>query len=75
VRNALLATTYVRQAQPDLDQAIAPGDQAVQTLSGQVTSARCVKHVRGPTESLAPYRRNTAVCRFREDARELISTS
>lgn len=72
LRNALLATTYVRQANPDLDRAIALGDQAVQTLSGQVTSARCVKHVRGLVETLAPYRRNAAVHRFREDARQLL---
>ncbi|MFV2088980.1 hypothetical protein ACFHWT_31495, partial [Micromonospora sp. LOL_021] len=46
LRNALLATTYVRQDQPELDKALALGDQAVQTLTGQVTSARCIKHVR-----------------------------
>ena len=72
LRNALLATTYVRQAHPDLDQAIALGSQAVQTLSGQVTSARCVKHVRNLVDNLAPYRRTTAVRSFREDAKELL---
>jgi tetratricopeptide (TPR) repeat protein len=32
LRNALLATTYVRQDSPDMDQAIALGTQAVETL-------------------------------------------
>ncbi|MEV4711839.1 hypothetical protein [Micromonospora sp. NPDC049374] len=73
LRNALLATTYVRQAQPDLDKALALGEQAVQTLTGQVTSARCTKHVRNLVGALAPYRRTPAVRRFCLDARELIS--
>ncbi len=74
LRSALLATTYVRQAQPDLEKAIDLGSHAVQTLSGQVTSARCVKHVRGLVDALAPYRRNVAVRQFRADAAELLHT-
>jgi len=72
LRNALLAQTYVRQDHPDLDRAIALGDQAVATLSGQVTSARCVKHVRNLIDAMDPYRRNAGVRRFRENARDLL---
>ncbi|GGM51867.1 hypothetical protein GCM10011608_41050 [Micromonospora sonchi] len=74
LRNALLATTYVQQEQPELDRAIALGDQAVQTLTGQVTSARCIKHVRNLVDTLRPYRRTPAVRRFCQDARDLITT-
>ncbi|MFI6823291.1 hypothetical protein ACIBJE_20380 [Micromonospora sp. NPDC050187] len=73
LRNALLATTYVKQVQPDLDKALALGDQAVQTLTGQVTSARCIKHVRNLVDALGPYRRTHAVRRFYQDARELVA--
>ena len=73
LRNALLATTYVQQEQPELDRAIALGDQAVQTLTGQVTSARCIKHVRNLVGTLQPYRCTPAVRRFCQDARDLIT--
>ncbi|MEU3457047.1 hypothetical protein ABZ671_26100 [Micromonospora sp. NPDC006766] len=69
LRNALLATTYVRQGHPDLDKALALGDRAVATLTGQVTSARCIKHVRNLVGALAPYRRTPAVRRFCQDAK------
>jgi hypothetical protein len=74
LRNALLATTYVRQDSPDLDQAIALGTQAVETLSGLVTSARCVKHVKRLTDSLDPYRRNALVRQFLEQSTDLLRT-
>lgn len=74
LRNALLATTYVRQEQPELDKALALGDQAVQTLTGQVNSARCVKHVRNLVGALTPYRRTPAVRRFYQEAKDLIAT-
>jgi len=74
LRNALLATTYVRQDQPELDKALALGDQAVQTLTGQVTSARCIKHVRNLVGALGPYRRTPAVRRFCNDTKDLIAT-
>ncbi|WP_231931388.1 tetratricopeptide repeat protein [Micromonospora echinospora] len=74
LRNALLATTYVQQAHPDLDKALALGDQAVQTLTGQVTSARCIKHVRNLVGALGPYRRTPAVRRFCHDAKDLVAT-
>jgi hypothetical protein len=68
----LLATTYVRQQHPDLDKALHLGDQAVTTLSDQVTSARCVKHVHRLVASLHPYRRNPAVRHFTDKARPLL---
>jgi tetratricopeptide (TPR) repeat protein len=74
LRNTLLATTYVRQDQPDLDKALAVGEQAVQTLSGQVNSARCIKHVRNLVDTLAPYRRIPAVRQFCQDAKGLVAT-
>nr|MDT0659433.1 hypothetical protein [Micromonospora sp. DSM 115978] len=74
LRNALLATTYVQQDQPELDKAVALGDQAVQTLTGQVTSTRCIKHVRNLVGALGPYRRTPAVRRFCQDAKDLITT-
>jgi hypothetical protein len=74
LRNALLATTYVRQEHPDLDKALALGDQAVQTLTGQVTSARCSKHVRNLVATLAPYQRTSAVRRFCQDAKDVITS-
>lgn len=74
LRYALLATTYVQQSHPDLDKALALGDQAVETLTGQVTSARCIKHVRNLVGALAPYRRTAAVRRFCQDAKDLIAT-
>jgi hypothetical protein len=73
LRNALLATTYVQQEHPDLDKALALGDQAIQTLTGQVTSARCVKHVSNLVGALAPYRRTPVVRRFCQDARDLMT--
>ena len=72
LRNALLATTYVRQEHPDLDMALHLGDQAVVTLSGQVSSARCVTHVHRLVTSLRPYRRDPAVRRFVDKTRPLL---
>ncbi|MGH3516970.1 MAG: hypothetical protein ACRDQ7_06035 [Haloechinothrix sp.] len=67
LRNTLLATTYVRQDQPDLDKALTLGRRAVTTLTGEVTSARCAKHVRTLVQHLAPYRRNLDVRQFCDD--------
>lgn len=72
LRSALLGQTYARQEAPDLDQAVALGDQAVATLSDQVASARCVKHVRTLTEVLYQHRGHPNVARFCADAREFL---
>jgi tetratricopeptide (TPR) repeat protein len=75
LRNALLARTYAQQAQPDLDQAVALGGRAIETLAGQVTSARCVKHVRELTHALAPFARNPGVRRLRVSAQDLLANA
>lgn len=75
LRNALLAQTYARQDGPDIDKAVAMGDQAVAALSGQVRSARCVKHVRALADDLRRYRSHPNVARFHNDTRELIHTA
>ncbi|WP_026185088.1 hypothetical protein [Salinispora vitiensis] len=72
LRNALLGQTYALQEVPDLDKAVALGDQAVVTLSDQVASARCVKHVRTLAEALYPHRAYANVARFCADAREFL---
>ncbi|GIF09627.1 hypothetical protein [Actinoplanes siamensis] len=72
LRDALLAATYARQDHPDLDKALHLGRQAVTTLSDQVTSAHCVKHVYRLVFSLHPYRRDPKVRHFTEQARPLL---
>src|SRR5450756_2425076 len=72
-KRQLLATTYASQQQPDLDQALHLGQRAVQTLTGQVSSARCSGHVTRLTATLAPYRGNPAVRAFIADAGHLLA--
>ena len=73
LRDTLLATTYVRQRQPDIEQALYLGNRAVHTLSGQVQSPRCVTHVTNLLDCLAPYRRRPAVRDFTDHARALLA--
>ena len=73
LRDTLLATTYASQQQPDLDQALHLGQRAVQTLTGQVSSARCSGHVTRLTATLTPYRGNPAVRAFIADAGHLLA--
>jgi hypothetical protein len=75
LRNLLLASTYVRQQQPDLDRVVRLGDQAVEILTGQVNSARCVRHVRNLVDDLEPHRQTPAVKRFRDNAAGLLQTT
>jgi len=75
LRQALLATTYAQQEHPDLDRAIHLGRQAVDTLSGQVNSTRCVKHISELIESLKPYQRVSAAREFTIRATELLRTT
>ncbi|MBC8093062.1 MAG: hypothetical protein H7Y15_14210 [Pseudonocardia sp.] len=72
LRDALLGITYARQERPDLDQAAALGTQAVEILTTQVSSARCVKHVRRLRETLRPYRRSARVRQFDHAVEDLI---
>jgi len=74
LRNALLATTYIRQAQPDIEQALHLGNRAVAVLSDQVRSARCVQHVHRLVASLRPYGQNHAVRDFADNVRTLLGT-
>jgi hypothetical protein len=61
LRYTLLATTYVRQDDPDLDHALALAGHAVDLLTDQVTSTRCVGHLTTLAGDLTPYRRRPAV--------------
>lgn len=72
LRAILLATTYLHQENPDLDRACNLGSQAVATLSGQVDSPRCVRHLRTLTEDLRPHRRVPTVRAFCADAADLL---
>lgn len=71
LRQVLMATTYVRQSQPDLDQAVEVAGRAVDTLTGQVSSARVSGHLARLTEYFAPFRRTPTVEAFLTRAREL----
>lgn len=71
LRYTLLATTYVRQDEPDLDHALALADRAVDLLTEQVTSTRCVGHLTTLTADLAPYRRRPAVRELTDRIRSL----
>lgn len=64
LRQILLATTYVQQPQPDLEPALTNAHRALDTLSGQVDSARCRGHLSRFAEHLHPYRRNHAAREF-----------
>jgi hypothetical protein len=75
LRQVLMATTYVRQPHPDLDQALDLAGRAVATLTGQVSSARVAGHVARLTGHLQPYRRNPAVKAFTDQARHLARTA
>lgn len=74
LRNVLLATTYLRQPQPDVDHAVSLASRAVETLTGEVDSTRCVGHLNGLIRDFAPYRRRPAVRQLADRAAELHST-
>ncbi|GII56057.1 hypothetical protein Pth03_44460 [Planotetraspora thailandica] len=71
LRHVLLATTYVQQPQPDIDKALEYGDRAVDALTGQVDSPRCVGHISRLVKTLKPYG-SPEVHAFVERARPLI---
>jgi hypothetical protein len=71
LRQTLMATTYASQSRPDLEQAVALGISAIDTLSAQVQSARCVKHVVKLAEVMATHRTLAKVTEFRDRARQL----
>ncbi|MBV9139389.1 MAG: hypothetical protein JO115_00430 [Pseudonocardiales bacterium] len=61
-----LATTYLRQDQPEVDHAVTLATQAVQTLTGGVDSAFVVGHLTQLVSDFAPYRRRPAVRQLTE---------
>jgi hypothetical protein len=71
LRYTLLATTYVRQDDPDLDHALALAGHAVDLLTDQVTSTRCVGHLTTLAGDLTPYRRRPAVRELSDRIRSL----
>ncbi|WP_330256911.1 tetratricopeptide repeat protein [Nocardia sp. NBC_00565] len=73
LRYTLLATTYVRQNDPDLDQALALAGHAVDILTDDVTSSRCVGHLNTLLRDLTPHQRRPAVRQLAEQVQSLQS--
>jgi hypothetical protein len=73
LRRALLALTYARQGEPE--RACEVASIAVDALSGDVDSDRCVGHIRRVQHALHPYRRLGAVNDFNERARLLLGAA
>lgn len=74
LRRVLLASTYVQQARPEIDEAINLGGKALDALGGEVDSPRCIGHISRLVDDLAPYRRSTNVREFIDRARPLLAT-
>ncbi|MFJ4966028.1 hypothetical protein ACIP6P_26885 [Streptomyces sp. NPDC088729] len=64
LRDILLASTYQQQPRPDLAQALVHGNRAVDALTGEVDSPRCVGHLARLVSGLSPYRRSRGVAEF-----------
>lgn len=73
LRHALLASIYLQQDKPELDQALAHGDHALDALAGEVDSARCIGHLSRLTDALRPYRRSPGAAEFIDRARPLLA--
>jgi tetratricopeptide (TPR) repeat protein len=69
----MLAHTYLRQDQPEVDHALTLATRAVETLTGEVDSARCVGYLARLVGDFAPYRRRPAVRQFTEQATGLLT--
>ncbi|MGH3887600.1 MAG: hypothetical protein ACRDSZ_13715 [Pseudonocardiaceae bacterium] len=69
----LLATTYLRQDRPEVDHAVSLASRAVETLTGEVDSARSVGYLTRFVSQLAPYRRRPAVRQLTEQASGLLT--
>jgi len=70
-----LATTYLRQDRPEVDHAVSLATRAVEILSGEVDSARCVGHLAQLIGDFAPYRRRPAVRQLTEQAAGLLPSN
>jgi len=68
-----VTTIYLRQDQPEINHAASLASRAVETLSGEVGSARCVGHLARLVGSFAPYRRRPAVRQLTEQAAGLLT--
>jgi len=73
LRAILLATSYARQPQPDVEQAATHASAAVAALTGPVASTRCVGHLARLTTSLQPYRRKPPVRDLLDQAAPLLA--
>lgn len=72
LRQILLADTYIRQPQPELEPALGYAHQALNTLSHQVDSARCRRHLTRFAEQLSPYRRYKTARIFLDEVNEMV---
>ncbi|MGH3930230.1 MAG: hypothetical protein ACRDTF_09680 [Pseudonocardiaceae bacterium] len=70
--NIMLAHTYLRQDQPEVDHAVSLASRAVEALTGQVDSARCVGRLARLVGDFAPYRRRPTVRQLTEQAAGLL---
>ncbi|MGO4612695.1 hypothetical protein [Nocardia sp. 2TAF39] len=61
LRYTLLATTYTRKPEPDIERALSLAGHAVDLLTDQVTSTRVVGHLTTLLSDLTPFRRQPAV--------------
>jgi tetratricopeptide (TPR) repeat protein len=75
LRHVLLATTYLEQDRPELEQALSHGGRALDALSSDVDSARCLGHLSRLVDSLGTYRRSSGVAEFINRARPVLSAS
>lgn len=73
LRHVLLATTYLQQDRPELGQALTYGSRALDALSGEVDSARCIGHLTRLVNSFTPYRRTPGVAEFIYRARPVLA--
>jgi tetratricopeptide (TPR) repeat protein len=73
LRQALLATTYARQGDPE--HACQTGNQAVDILAANVESDRCISHVRQLQTALNPHKKLTAVNDFNERVRRQLGVT
>lgn len=74
-RQIQLATTYLLQAQPEVEHAVALATSAVDTLTSQVDSARVASHLTTFIGHLGPYRRRPAVRQLTDRAAQLRTAS
>ncbi len=70
-----LASTYLRQDQPEVEHAVTLATRAVETLTGEVDSTYVVGHLAQLVGDFAPYRRRPAVRQFTEQTAGLVTSA